>query len=95
MSTPISGQENSVDANLSVPDNNEKRIFASPLAKRLAQEAGIKLDQITGTGPHGRIVKYDVETALTTGSADLNKETKQDVSNVISALPAMVPTFLI
>ena len=92
MSTPITGLENSVDDNLSIPDNNEKRIFASPLAKRLAQEAGIKLDQITGTGPHGRIVKYDVETALTTGSADLNKETKQDVSNVISALPAMVPT---
>ncbi|OYU51084.1 MAG: pyruvate dehydrogenase complex dihydrolipoamide acetyltransferase [Alphaproteobacteria bacterium PA1] len=46
------------------------RIMASPLAKRIAEAAGINLAQVTGTGPHGRIVKADVEAARgQTGSA--------------------------
>ena len=40
-----------------------QRIFASPLARRLAAEAGIELSAIKGTGPHGRIVKADIEGA--------------------------------
>ena len=43
------------------------RIFASPLAKRLAKDAGLDLSQLTGTGPKGRIVKADVEMAKTEG----------------------------
>ncbi|HEY4200252.1 MAG TPA: pyruvate dehydrogenase complex dihydrolipoamide acetyltransferase [Devosiaceae bacterium] len=39
------------------------RVFASPLAKRLAREAGIEVSAISGTGPHGRVVKADVEAA--------------------------------
>lgn len=39
------------------------RVFASPLAKRLASEAGIDLSSIKGSGPRGRIVKADVENA--------------------------------
>ena len=45
----------------SQPVNNSKeRIFASPLAKRIASEQNINLHNISGTGPHGRIVKADV-----------------------------------
>jgi pyruvate dehydrogenase E2 component (dihydrolipoamide acetyltransferase) len=40
-----------------------ERIFASPLAKRVAKEIGIALDRITGSGPNGRIVRADVEAA--------------------------------
>ncbi len=40
------------------------RIFASPLARRLAQTAGIALSGIAGSGPHGRIVKADVAAAV-------------------------------
>ncbi|MFV2034801.1 MAG: pyruvate dehydrogenase complex dihydrolipoamide acetyltransferase, partial [Halocynthiibacter sp.] len=36
------------------------RIFASPLARRIADETGVDLSQIAGSGPHGRIVKSDV-----------------------------------
>lgn len=43
--------------------SNGDRIFASPLARRLAAEANIELSAITGTGPGGRIVKADVEKA--------------------------------
>lgn len=38
----------------------ESRIFASPLAKRIAANEGINLNTITGSGPHGRIVKADI-----------------------------------
>ena len=47
------------------PSNNviqtsHTRIFATPLARRLAKEKGVDLDSITGSGPHGRIVKNDI-----------------------------------
>ena len=43
------------------PPPKEKRIKASPLAKKIAQERGIDLSRITGSGPGGRITKSDVE----------------------------------
>ena len=43
--------------------NGQTRIFSSPLARRLAKDAGIELGRINGTGPHGRIVARDVEGA--------------------------------
>ena len=42
-----------------------ERIFASPLARRIARERGIDLAQMKGSGPHGRIVLRDVERAAT------------------------------
>ncbi|MCA3738827.1 MAG: 2-oxo acid dehydrogenase subunit E2 [Phenylobacterium sp.] len=39
------------------------RIFASPLARRLAAERGLDLSTLTGSGPHGRIIRADVEAA--------------------------------
>ncbi|WP_296424089.1 pyruvate dehydrogenase complex dihydrolipoamide acetyltransferase [Yoonia sp.] len=39
------------------------RVFATPLARRIAADKGLDLSQITGSGPHGRIVKADVEGA--------------------------------
>jgi pyruvate dehydrogenase E2 component (dihydrolipoamide acetyltransferase) len=41
-----------------------QRIFASPLARRLAAEGGLDLAGVPGSGPHGRIIKRDVEAAL-------------------------------
>lgn len=43
--------------------NGGARQFASPLARRLAKEAGIDLGRIDGSGPHGRVVARDVEAA--------------------------------
>ncbi len=39
------------------------RVFASPLAKRLAKEAGVDIARVEGSGPHGRIIARDVEAA--------------------------------
>jgi pyruvate dehydrogenase E2 component (dihydrolipoamide acetyltransferase) len=44
-------------------------VFASPLARRLAQAAGLDLKSIKGSGPHGRIVKVDVDAARGGGAA--------------------------
>ncbi|MCC5901887.1 MAG: pyruvate dehydrogenase complex dihydrolipoamide acetyltransferase [Halomonas sp.] len=44
--------------------NSAERVFASPLARRLANQAGITLNSLTGSGPRGRIVRLDVERAL-------------------------------
>jgi|SRR4051794_13474286 len=43
--------------------NGHARVFSSPLARRLAKEAGIDIARINGSGPHGRIVARDVEGA--------------------------------
>jgi len=43
--------------------NGHTRVFSSPLARRLAKEAGIEIGRITGSGPHGRIVARDVADA--------------------------------
>jgi pyruvate dehydrogenase E2 component (dihydrolipoamide acetyltransferase) len=39
------------------------RVFSSPLARRLAKEAGIEIGRITGSGPHGRVIARDVAAA--------------------------------
>jgi pyruvate dehydrogenase E2 component (dihydrolipoamide acetyltransferase) len=43
--------------------SNLERVFASPLARRLAEQGGVDLRSLKGTGPHGRIIKRDVEGA--------------------------------
>ncbi|PWK69763.1 pyruvate dehydrogenase complex dihydrolipoamide acetyltransferase [Aminobacter sp. AP02] len=45
------------------------RTFASPLARRIAKDSGVDLSAVTGTGPHGRVVKADVEAAISGGGA--------------------------
>ena len=46
--------------------SSEGRVFASPLARRIAAQNNLSLQAIKGTGPNGRIIKFDVETALST-----------------------------
>jgi pyruvate dehydrogenase E2 component (dihydrolipoamide acetyltransferase) len=46
-----------------------ERIFVSPLARRMAKQAGIALEGIQGTGPNGRIVRADIEAAQQSGKA--------------------------
>ncbi len=55
------------------PVKDGERIFASPLARRIAKQKGIDLTELKGSGPHGRIVKADVESAKA-GAAKPAKE---------------------
>jgi pyruvate dehydrogenase E2 component (dihydrolipoamide acetyltransferase) len=63
------------------------RVFASPLARRIAQQAGIDLSGITGSGPNGRIVKADVEGA----SAAPKPAPKQEAAPAAAPAPAAPP----
>jgi pyruvate dehydrogenase E2 component (dihydrolipoamide acetyltransferase) len=49
--------------------NGHGRIFASPLARRLAREAGLDIARVAGSGPHGRVIARDVEAAKSGGVA--------------------------
>jgi len=45
------------------------RVFSSPLARRIAKEAGIDIGAVKGSGPHGRVVERDVKAAIASGGA--------------------------
>jgi pyruvate dehydrogenase E2 component (dihydrolipoyllysine-residue acetyltransferase) len=63
------------------------RIFASPLARRIAAQKGLDLAQLQGSGPHGRIVKADVEAASVTAPAAIS-DTVQPASTPAAAAAA-------
>ena len=61
--TPVAAAPVSAVAAPAAPKVEGARVFASPLARRLAAEKGLDLSKVAGSGPHGRIVKADVEGA--------------------------------
>ena len=58
------------------PKVDGERVFASPLARRLAQAAGLDLKAIAGSGPHGRVIKADVDAAR--GKASSSAKATED-----------------
>ncbi|BBM98198.1 pyruvate dehydrogenase E2 component (dihydrolipoyllysine-residue acetyltransferase) [Marchantia polymorpha subsp. ruderalis] len=67
------------------PKSDGSRIFASPAARKLAEEKNVSLSSLRGTGPDGRIVKADVEDYLATGPAPAKRETQ---AGTTAAVPA-------
>lgn len=55
--------------------SNGKRIFASPLARRIAAQEKIDISKVEGSGPRGRIVKYDIESFLSQGNSSSVSQT--------------------
>ena len=67
-----------------------QRLFASPLARRLAKEHGIDASKLTGSGPNGRIVRRDVESSTLIrgeGASSLKPQTSSTVSGSYTAIP--------
>ena len=60
------------EPSMNVIQNSNTRIFATPLARRLAREKGVDLGNISGSGPHGRIVKTDI-LDVNVSSVDTNQ----------------------
>ncbi len=63
------------------------RIFASPLARRIARDANLDIANVSGSGPHGRIVKQDVEAAI--AAAPVRPESSVSTGQV---MPARTPS---
>lgn len=62
------------------------RVFASPLARRIAGQEGVDISTINGTGPHGRIHKRDVEEAISAGTAQA-----QSAQSIQGSTPVQTP----
>jgi pyruvate dehydrogenase E2 component (dihydrolipoamide acetyltransferase) len=78
---------------------DKSRIAASPLARRMAAQAGIDLSGLVGSGPHGRIVKKDVEVALNRPAGIGAPAASREVATLVAtqltpsaAVPAQVKT---
>jgi pyruvate dehydrogenase E2 component (dihydrolipoamide acetyltransferase) len=67
------------------------RVFASPLARRMAQQAGIDLSGIKGSGPNGRIVKADVEGASSAPKTASQPQAAAPTAQAPSPAPAPAP----
>lgn len=80
--TPVSAAAGSSSSN--------DRIMASPLARRMASQAGLDLAGLTGTGPNGRIVKIDIEAAIAGGGATVAAPAPTAAPTTVA--PAAAPT---
>jgi len=75
-----------------VPVGGGARVFASPLARRIASEKGLDLSKVQGSGPHGRIVKADVEGAVAAPAVAVVEEVAPVAAKSVAAMPTgMVP----
>ncbi|MDH2326272.1 pyruvate dehydrogenase complex dihydrolipoamide acetyltransferase [Cereibacter sp. SYSU M97828] len=70
------------------PKAGGNRVFASPLARRIAADKGLDLSSVKGTGPHGRIVKADVEVAKPGAKTEAPKAEAPKAAPVAAAAPA-------
>jgi pyruvate dehydrogenase E2 component (dihydrolipoamide acetyltransferase) len=66
-STPAAGSS-PAPAPAPAPAGDAGRVFVSPLARRMAEQSGLDLSAIRGSGPNGRIVKADIDAALAAGA---------------------------
>ncbi len=100
----VSGRSGSSIAVMEPPHANTHgdagdRVFASPLARKIADEAGLDLSRVQGSGPAGRIVRKDVEEAIAGGTArgtstrpQATTATQQTVRTFTAPLPAAAST---
>ena len=75
------------------PPSKPDRVAASPLARRMAAQSGLDLGSIRGSGPHGRIVKADIDRILQAGTVPVASEAEQpperiELSNVRKVIAA-------
>jgi pyruvate dehydrogenase E2 component (dihydrolipoamide acetyltransferase) len=75
-----------------VETHDQSRIFASPLAKEIAKSVGISIKNLQGTGDNGRIVKRDVEIAISKG-VSVSTESKATVKEATKMPPSVSSSF--
>ncbi|HEX2078757.1 MAG TPA: pyruvate dehydrogenase complex dihydrolipoamide acetyltransferase [Longimicrobium sp.] len=85
------GQPSIVPAGGQGTGQDNGRVKASPLARRLAQEAGMQIGSVQGTGPGGRIIKRDIEQAVAQGGAQPQAAAPQPQPQAAAAPPSAPP----
>ena len=91
------GESDANDTGTSAPaapkGSDGKRLFVTPLARRIAADKGVDLTELSGSGPHGRIIKADVEAASAGGAKAKPAESTQTASAPAAmAAPAAGPS---
>ena len=83
--------ENKAEAVTTVSANDGQRIFASPLAKKIASEKGVNLANVTGSGDNGRIVKKDVENFVPSKAASASAPVANNATAQANVAPLNLP----
>jgi len=83
--------ENKAEAVTIVSANDGQRIFASPLAKKIASEKGVNLANVTGSGDNGRIVKKDVENFVPSKAASASAPVANNATAQANVAPLNLP----
>ena len=91
------GESDANDTGTSAPaapkGSDGKRLFVTPLARRIAADKGVDLTELSGSGPHGRIIKADVEAASACSAKAKPAESTQTASApATTAAPAAGPS---
>ncbi|QLL42513.1 pyruvate dehydrogenase complex dihydrolipoamide acetyltransferase [Sulfitobacter pontiacus] len=91
------GESDANDTSTSAPaapkGSDGKRLFVTPLARRIAADKGVDLTELSGSGPHGRIIKADVEAASAGSTKAKPAESSQTASApAATAAPAAGPS---
>ena len=87
-------EEKTVEASQETVTNvttDGQRIFASPLAKKIAKEKGIDLKDVKGTGDHGRIVKKDIESFVPSQKVSPTVAAPQESTSSSAITPMALP----
>ncbi|BAU91694.1 pyruvate dehydrogenase complex dihydrolipoamide acetyltransferase [Methylorubrum populi] len=67
------------------------RVFASPLARRIAKQEGVELSAVKGSGPHGRVIQRDVQAAIEGGTAKAGAAAKPETQAAAPAAEKPAP----
>ncbi|MEP2785022.1 MAG: pyruvate dehydrogenase complex dihydrolipoamide acetyltransferase [Pseudoruegeria sp.] len=89
VAAPAAVSQSDTPAPLAPVAADGNRIFASPLARRIAAVNGLDLSSIQGSGPHGRIVKADVEGATANTAAPAPTTATAAIQSGVTPSPAM------
>jgi pyruvate dehydrogenase E2 component (dihydrolipoamide acetyltransferase) len=89
---PAPAAATAAPAAAAAPASGGARVFASPLARRIAKEKGLDLGAVKGSGPHGRIVRADVEGAQPVTAAPAAAKAEAPKAAAPAPVVAAMPT---
>ncbi|MEH3119677.1 MAG: pyruvate dehydrogenase complex dihydrolipoamide acetyltransferase [Methylorubrum populi] len=69
------------------PSESGGRVFASPLARRIAKQEGVDIAAVKGSGPHGRVIQRDVQAAIEGGTAKAGAPAKPEAKAAAAPAP--------